>query len=850
MNWRWTFSLAAPRLLAYRLKATGGEILGSLGKGTPSVVASRRNGQRVTVAWQDLSPKAAVTSDAVVFACTAKVSGAVAATFDYAIRLAGHVVTIQMENVKESDGYDLNEWLFPADPLIRVTADMPGAKACVGNLGASGQIAKAGDRLPADAHFGLLYTDKAAAGMYSNSFYHQGNKPVHTLVGEGSTGLFANNHRYSFKEENFEPFFCRIGIVADVNGDKAIDWKDAACFIHEAIPSHVKLRQEYTKYMLDHGVDFEGAPDDVLRKICNISDGHPQMVLLSGWNGWGWDSEYPTWNDPGEEFGGRDGLYKLHEEAHKYRAYTSMIHNFDDAYKMTRGWDDSIISRRSDGSLVEATWWSGGPSYIIGPYRFWKSGKMKEWVDGLVSQGEEMQIFSDVFTMVPWRNDEDPRDPADPETNLVIGKFRLLDYLASYDIYMNSEGFNYEMLGRYIGAHNGYNSGLTSDPNRPPLAWFICHGLLAKKMGLSDEGLFRGEDTETTAPFQPVNLYRWSMLLSFYGDKPVTDFRVTPEGYAARFGNDVDVTWKTAGGAPGGGAGRMGMGGPGAPGGRGQRGPTTAPAASQATTASTSRPAVRPAAAPGGGRGGRGGGGGGGGGNVTVSLGGSLIADGTSVLLPKADLGKDNMWNVLRSFSSRPAGQPMRYPKPKDWTDIHKLTLMALTFDNTPQVISGAAQYQTGPKPTDVAALKSDVTDSRIVVTATPSGGQPAVLADVTFEGSGVGHHHPPQPAHQAGLRAGVGHTRDHLRAAAPAPADYVSAGEGHPARWRGRAARLDPPEDSPAASGPAGRRRPGRRRLSRLADEGGGHRPRRGHRGQEGRLERPRQVRQQFPPI
>jgi hypothetical protein len=60
---------------------------------------------------------------------------------------------------------------------------------------------------------------------------------------------------------------------------------------------------------------------------------------------------YPTWNRPGEEYGGREGLYKLHAGSHKHRAYTSMIHNFDDAYKNTRAWDDGIIARHGDGSL-------------------------------------------------------------------------------------------------------------------------------------------------------------------------------------------------------------------------------------------------------------------------------------------------------------------------------------------------------------------------------------------------------------------------------------------------------------------------------------------------------------------
>ena len=100
-----------------------------------------------------------------------------------------------------------------------------------------------------------------------------GSKPIHTAVGEGSTGLYTNNHRYSYNDENYDAYWCKVGIVADVNGDKAIDWQDAACFIHDQIPNHVKLRQDCTKYMLNHGTDFEHAPDDVLRKSATSPTG-------------------------------------------------------------------------------------------------------------------------------------------------------------------------------------------------------------------------------------------------------------------------------------------------------------------------------------------------------------------------------------------------------------------------------------------------------------------------------------------------------------------------------------------------------------------------------------------------
>jgi len=644
----------APRILEYRLKANGGRILGSLGQGAPAVIVAPRGGQRQTVEWAALMPQVRTAPDALVYSCTARIGNTVAATFDWAIRVSGNTVTIAAENVRETDGYDLNEFVIPADPIVRVSGDLPGARACVGDLlGESwrgrgspaepGRIALPGESLNREYHFGLVFTNQVAAGVYSNSLHRMGSKPIQTAVSTGSTGLYTNHHRYSYQDENYEPYWCKVGIVGDVNGDGATDWKDAACFIHDAIPKRVKLRQDAMKYMMNHGADFEHAPEDVFRKICNLSDGHPQMVLLSGWNSWGWDSEYPTWDDPGEEYSGRPGLYVLHENAHKYRAYTSMIYNFDDAYKRTRGWDESIISRNKDGSLIEATWWSGGPSYIVSFYRLWKSGRARQVIDDLVAQGAERQMFSDVFTILPFRPDYGPGGAGDEETNLVMGKFKILDYLAQNDIYMNSEGFNYEMLGRYIGAHNGFNTGLTRDPNRPPLAMFICAGLLTKQyLGGrgGDEARFRAANTEVGSPWEPDQVYRHAMLISFYGEKPMRDFRVTPEGYFARYGDDVEVVWRQQGGAA---------------------------------------PADQPAA---GARGARGrGGAGGGGANVTVRLAGRLISDGPSVLLPKPDLGA-NMWNVLRAYSS--TGAPMRYPKPANWTDLSALTVMALTTDNPP----------------------------------------------------------------------------------------------------------------------------------------------------------------------
>ena len=532
---------SAPRILEYVHKASGGRIVGSLGRGAPSVEVRRRGGASVTVEWEALAPQRQVAADRIVWRCTAAVEGRTAATFEFSISVQGETVEIAARSIREMPGYDLVAFRFPADPIIRVTGELPGAKACTGNLSGPGSLVPAGGPVPEQCDFGLLTTEKAAAGLYCNVV----SRPLRAASGDGGTGLWCADFRYSFKDENYEPFYCKVGIVADRNGDGRVDWQDAACAIHDFIPNRVNLRMSLLKYGANHGLDFAGFVA-CTRQICYLTDGYPQLCMLTGWNGWGWDSEYPAADYPGEEYGGREGLYALHREARQYNCYVTMLHNFDDAYLDSPAWDRSFICVHPDGSVWGATWWAGGPSYIVCPYKFWKTGAAKRTIDTLLGQGLEQQIFSDVFSMVPYRESYDQGDESDALTNLVLGKFRVLDYLREHDIYMTSEGFCYEMLGRWIGGHSGFDPGLSADPNRPPLSLFITHGLMSRKYwSHTDEGRFVGGDTEVTP--NPWNLdddYLWAMLISYYGDKPMRQFSVEGNALRARYGNDVEVLWE------------------------------------------------------------------------------------------------------------------------------------------------------------------------------------------------------------------------------------------------------------------------------------------------------------------
>lgn len=532
----------APRIFEYIRKDNGGRILGSLEEGKLSVEIMRReDGHSVTVDWDDLSPEVELREDQVFWRCAASMDNETAVTFEVAITAKDETVEIATRNIQEYAGYNLMAFHFPPDPIIRVAADMSGAAVCTGNLSGPGSLSPAGSPVSEQFDFGLVVTDKVAAGIYCNVISH----PLRGASFEDSTGLWCGDFRYTFKDEHYEPFYCKIGVVADRNGDGRVDWQDAACAIHDFIPKRVNLRADLLRYEANHGLNFAGFVD-CTRQFCYLTDGYPQLCLLTGWNGWGWDSEYPSADFPGEEFGGREGLYILHREARKYNCYVSMIHNFDDAYMDSPAWDTDFIAVRPDGSLWNATWWAGGPSYIISPYKLWKTGNARRIIDTLLAQGLEKLIFSDVFSMVPYRESHDRGDKSDPLTNLVLGKFKVLEYLRQHDIYMTSEGFCYEMLGRWIGGHSGFNPGLSDDPDHPPLSLFITHGLMTRKFWRhNDAGRFIGGAPEASPnPWNLDDVYLWIMLGSYYGDKPMRRFAVEGDTYYARYGEDVDVEWK------------------------------------------------------------------------------------------------------------------------------------------------------------------------------------------------------------------------------------------------------------------------------------------------------------------
>lgn len=334
-------------------------------------------------------------------------------------------------------------------------------------------------------------------------------------------------------------FLCRIGLLGDRNADGQVDWQDGAAFIHDSLPGGVPLFQEYTRY--EAGDDFD-AFRDVVRRLYYITDGRPQLCLHAAWQYWGWDSEYPAYMQPNDELGGREALYRLMREAPKYRCVVSLIHNFDDSYKASPAWNESIVMRRSDQSLVEATAWAGGRSYINGPWKMVRLGWAKRVIDGLTAQGARVRIFSDVLSAVPERVDEDRQMPSDALANLVLGKFRILDMLRARGIIVGSESVTWPFVGRICTAHS-MPLGISERPEEVPLGPFVLHGKMAYQAWSSGpDTLLAGVDD--TTGWDNDRIYLWSMVLEQYAHKPMTRYTRRNGLFRTEFGRGTYVEWR------------------------------------------------------------------------------------------------------------------------------------------------------------------------------------------------------------------------------------------------------------------------------------------------------------------
>jgi hypothetical protein len=188
--------------------------------------------------------------------------------------------------------------------------------------------------------------------------------------------------------------------------------------------------------------------EEIIREVASLIGGTPQIVHLWGWQFKGKDTGYPAVNEVDSRIGGYEGMMRLMEAAKKYNARVTLSDNYDDGYRSSPAWNEDIVARRPDGELYNSRSWTGEKSYILGLAKYVRHGAL----DRVAYTCKQYRLLGtthiDVLTYYAIRNDWDRQYPASGYTNLVEGKYKILDAFHKEGIDVSSEAPRYPFMGK------------------------------------------------------------------------------------------------------------------------------------------------------------------------------------------------------------------------------------------------------------------------------------------------------------------------------------------------------------------------------------------------------------------
>ena len=416
-----------------------------------------------------------------------------AASFHLIYRIDGNSLNITLERVKERPGFELIESFMPH--LARVSEKSDAAWLAHGyNGGELVALSKAKPyHFPEDDYFGRIgyvspmaivgdahmecvmevtaFMDGTEISVTGNDHAHEANLgTVQTFRVHAGRAYGLNDGQDPQPGNDQTPNLlvgqiphCRLTFLADADGNGVVDWLDGAGYLaHHMPPRPTSYYNDRFIYFIAGKYKLENKPrttfrqsEQLIRDIAELTDGAPQVPLISGWAYDGQDTGFPSEDSVNATLGGYDGLVNLIQRSKKYNANVSLNTNWDDAYRSSPVFDTAFIARRPDGRIWKSRDWAGDTSFVVGMAKF-----MEKWgvprVDYLTKHYPIQEaLLIDAMSWFGIRNDWDPLHPASGFKNLVEGKYRIIDEFKKRGIYVMSEQLRYPFIGKLSVSADG-----------------------------------------------------------------------------------------------------------------------------------------------------------------------------------------------------------------------------------------------------------------------------------------------------------------------------------------------------------------------------------------------------------
>jgi hypothetical protein len=389
-------------------------------------------------------------------------AGKPAASFQVSYALKDRTLSITLESVRESDGYELLNVELPG--LASVSASEPSAWLAYAEDGgqlADLKTAQAG-RLRGttewrfSAPVAMVGREGVLAALEVPSYLDTTELTV-TGYGEGKTAWLGTTKAYRVPGGPETPnlpveqaSLCRVHLLS---GD-AVDWLHAVKRIRRFMPPlptrYYDDRATYKIFCQCGGgkpvTSFEQV-ERMVRDFAALTDYYPQSVYLVGWQYTGHDTGYPAIDVVNREIGGEEGLARLMRAAAEVNCTISFHDNYDDAYRDSPDWEERYITRNPDGTLMMGGYWAGGQTWIIGMANYAERRGWDRAVYTCRRYGIRDTYHIDVLSAEALRHDWNPDRPASAYHNL-MGKYRIIDAFASCGADVTTEGVSWPFIGK------------------------------------------------------------------------------------------------------------------------------------------------------------------------------------------------------------------------------------------------------------------------------------------------------------------------------------------------------------------------------------------------------------------
>ncbi len=195
---------------------------------------------------------------------------------------------------------------------------------------------------------------------------------------------------------------------------------------------------------------------ELIRDMARLTDYAPQVAYISGWVYDGQDTGYPSEDVVNRSLGSYEELMRLMQESGRLNANVSVNVNYDDAYKSSPQFDTAFIAREPNGALWKSRAWDGEDSYVVGMAKYVSGGWARRRIEAMMDRYKLRDaMLIDALSWFAIRNDWDRAHPASGYTNLVNGKWQILEEFRRRGVNVTSEQFRYPMLGKLALSVNG-----------------------------------------------------------------------------------------------------------------------------------------------------------------------------------------------------------------------------------------------------------------------------------------------------------------------------------------------------------------------------------------------------------